>query len=80
MYQLKMHAYCGMGYEVATGTLAECRARAGRWRKRHANEYGGEVSTLRRGFEWELVTPDDALMVSDQDGILEICKLAEEAA
>jgi len=63
------HAYCGMSHVVAKGVT---RARAKeiiRNRIRNAKASGQPVTKIGKG-EWEFETPEDAFMVSDDDGIL----------
>lgn len=73
--ELRMSAYCGMGYTVAevpgTDDPREVRDDAAAFlRARRADGYA--VSTLARGTEWEVTEPEDAAMVPDDAGILSI--------
>lgn len=70
MPELIMYSYCGMKVPLKTGDMATCHERAKQLRERH-ERYGGAVSVLSPT-KWELETPENASMVSDEDGILAI--------
>ena len=69
-FRLRMRAYCGMTYTIAQGDQAHVRSVASRRLRRARRDTC--VSVLEVGKKWELETPEDAWMVSDEDGILEI--------
>lgn len=77
-YRLTMISYCGMTRDlIEEGTLEECQDRARKFRKHHEHE-GGCVSELEAGMKWELETPEDALLIGDDDGFLTIQLTSEE--
>jgi hypothetical protein len=67
---LRMYAYCGMHYDICTGDKQTLMKRAKKLIERHEKQ-GGSVTHLGPT-EWELETPENAVMVSDQDGILKL--------
>lgn len=82
MPKLIMSSYCGMSYEIYEGTVEDCRNKAKKICDRHRKKRGGAVTELTDR-TWELESPEDARMVSDDDGILSIRgedKVEEEEA
>lgn len=69
LYQVKMIAYCGLvvpllrraNYEDARAEVAE--------RLRSARK-SGRVCVKTKPDTWEILSPDDAVMVSDDEGYL----------
>jgi hypothetical protein len=70
MYKVTHYSYCGMSYgqdfETAQDARAYAASRISVYRKRYP------VTTLNRGISWEILEPDDAVMVPDACGKLEI--------
>lgn len=71
---LTHYAYCGMSVPLKDGDEEECRASAARILRRRRNG-GHPINVLEPGKEWEIEEREDAMMVSDQAGIM---KLEEE--
>ena len=72
MYLVNFHSYCGMSNRIATcedETEARLEALAIILARRLD---GYTVTTLQRGAEWEVLEPDDSIMVPDDCGILHI--------
>lgn len=67
---LTHYAYCGMSVPYTdVETVADARVRAAcliRLRRRQ----GYPVTTLTRGASWEVLEPDDSVMVSDKCGVI----------
>lgn len=70
-YRLRFTPYAGGGYDCTAGDRAYVRHEAAAV-LRHGHAQGDIVSILTRGSRWGFETPDDAAMVSDQDGFLSI--------
>ena len=74
-YGLTMYAYCGMSVPLITRDEQEdretVRAYAARYIRR-ARKSGNKVNVLEPGTKWEIETPDDAFMVSDNEGTLSL--------
>lgn len=69
-HNLSFSAYCGMTYRIAE-RIEESEARACVALKiRRARKRGQRVTVLDKGEAWEFETPEDAAMVSDDDGVL----------
>jgi hypothetical protein len=70
-YVLRFHTYSGMHYEVDCGDdLAEMRIVAAKFiRKARRTQ---PVDLIVRGRRWEFETPEDAFMISDNDGTLHL--------
>lgn len=66
---LKFITYSGMTIPLLDRDVEDCRNRAAA-KIRKARDEGQPVSILDRGKEWEFETPEDALMISDLDGLL----------
>lgn len=69
--RLRFHAYCGMHVSILEGELQECRNKAARMIRRHRKS-DREVSVLTNGYEWEFLEDENAMMVEDDCGILEV--------
>lgn len=71
-YTLTHHAYCGMSSVPQTFVeedWAEARAAAARHLSR-ARRSGFPTVTLEKGTRWEILEPEDAMMVPDSCGVL----------
>jgi hypothetical protein len=73
-YRLRLRPYDGSGPVdiVDIVDLGECRLAAARRLRRHRNVMGYPVTVLERGRKWELETGDDAVAISDHEGIIAI--------
>lgn len=70
-YELTFHSYCGMCVPLATDDLEECRKIAAR-QIRATRRSQREVVVLVPGSKWEFLTPDDAAMVADNEGVMSL--------
>lgn len=77
MHALTLHAYCGMAVPIEEGDRANVR-RAAAQQLRMARAEHRPVSVLTRGQEWELESPDDAVMIGDDAGILTLENVGAE--
>lgn len=72
-YDVILYAYCGMPVPIRTNVdFQEARSVASDLRKRRKQQ--GYPVTHLGGNKWEIETPDDAIMIGDREGILEIEK------
>jgi hypothetical protein len=70
-YVLRFHTYSGMHYEVDCGDdLKEIRSAAAKFIMNARRTQ--PVGIVKPGHSWEFVTPDDAFMISDNDGTLHL--------
>lgn len=71
-YRAMMHAYCGMSYAIMEWTDDEAfvRREVAHYLKRKRHHF--HVATLSTGKEWEIETPENAVMVGDSEGTLNI--------
>ena len=69
MATLTLHAYCGMPVPLADGDLDDVRQAAAQFIRRKRRR-GKPVTKLIRGQEWEVQTPEDAAIISDDEGLL----------
>lgn len=69
-FVLKMVSYCGMSRTLCEGTMNDCMSVVKLHIKRHKKK-GGTIGK-QEGNKWELQTPENAAMISDDDGYLEI--------
>ena len=78
-YRLRLRPYDGSGPVdiVDTVDIVECRHAASRRLRRHRNAMGYPVTVLERGRKWELETGEDAVGISDHEGILAIEEVPE---
>ncbi len=73
-YSVATQAYCGMTIPHGDGfTYQEAKERAKRRMEWFEKRIGGAISRLSPN-TWELEEPEDAMMVPDACGILEIRK------
>ena len=68
-YRLVHHAYCGMPVPIEEGDMQDCRTAAARLLMRRRRQ-GFPVTTLEIGERWEIMEPEDCMMVPDQCGVL----------
>ena len=67
MYRVNSHAYCGMlGVPACFDTEPEARDYVARKLRRARRHY--RVTTLEPGKSWEVLEPEDCLMVPDACG------------
>jgi hypothetical protein len=68
---LKLHGFCGMMIPIAeSDDLDALRSAAARFLRKRHKEF--PVSILKSGYEWEIDSNDDDVMVSDYCGILQL--------
>lgn len=72
MYHLKFAAYCGMGWTIGSfEERGEARSEAASiLRQRRSDGYA--IATLKQGREWEVLEPEDSVLVPDECGQLYI--------
>ena len=71
MYQVNHFSYCGMRDVPASfDTAEEARDYAARRIRRYRRHF--VVTTLDKGARWEVLEPDDCVMVPDACGTLEL--------
>jgi hypothetical protein len=68
-YELIHLAYCGMPTPYGTGERADMRDLAAR-KLRLRRRQGFPVTTLEIGERWEIMEPEDCMMVPDQCGVM----------
>lgn len=70
-YTLVLHAYCGMSFPHGDPGMDrdDARQEAARLLRRRRRQ-GYPVTTHLRGQEWEIMEPEDCLMVPDECGTL----------
>lgn len=74
MYDIKFHAYCGMSYEIANDlTIDEVKEKL-REMFASARKSGSMISHIGKN-TWEIETPENAVMVSDNEGIVKVIKV-----
>lgn len=68
MHHLRFNAYCGMSWQIASGTLIDCRNAAAKiLRKRKKN--GHPIVKLKEN-KWEVQEPENSILVPDTAGVL----------
>jgi polysaccharide deacetylase 2 family uncharacterized protein YibQ len=76
MYDIKFYAYCGMSYEIANNLTADEVKKKLREMFASARKSGSIVSHIRKN-TWEIETPEDAVMVADDEGIVKVIKVVK---
>ena len=77
MYRLNHVAYCGMPgvpeyFDDPQDARKDAAERLRRYRRRYA------VTTLERGKEWEIMEPEDSVLVPDACGVLYLSHITFE--
>ena len=76
-YKLRFVAYCGMGYTIGEyETRDDARSAAADRLRSLRREYA--VTTLTQGTSWEILEPDDAVLVPDECGTLSLLHITYE--
>ena len=70
-YYLDFNTYSGMTIPITEGSYRDCLERAKR-KVELAKKRDQPVNILIPNKQWEFETPEDAMMISDHDGILSI--------
>lgn len=73
MYDVVFHTYSGMDIPLGENMSRDEAEGVIRRRLRAARRFGQPVTKIGKG-RWECQTPDDAWMVSDNDGVLAVRK------
>lgn len=73
MYTVKFYTYCGMSYTLAENVDKEEAKSVVRNQITRARKNGKSVTKISPG-RWEFETPDDAGMVSDNEGTMVIIR------
>lgn len=68
MHTLRFSAYCGMSWNIKSGSLDECRIAAAKVLRKRKRE-GHPIVKLESN-KWECQEPEDCMMVPDTAGIL----------
>ena len=77
-YTLALHAYCGMTVPIDDDMDRDEARRAAARLVNTRRRQGFPVAVLEPGRRWEIMEPDDAVMVSDDSGILVLRGPGEE--
>jgi hypothetical protein len=69
-YDVIFSGYCGMRWALVEDVdLEDARAAAAK-KINKFRKSGREVTSLSEGEQWEFLTPDDAMMISDDEGVM----------
>lgn len=70
-YNVAFRSYCGMDYTIAENVDLNAAKTIVKERIRSARCQGQPVTKLGKG-EWEFETPEDAALISDEEGVLSV--------